>query len=91
MAKNRVGGIAVEQLHSIIQRIEKLEEEKAGITSDIREVYSEAKGNGFDTKAIREVIKLRKLDESERDERETVLDTYRHALGMLPDFDEVSV
>ncbi|MDX1974948.1 MAG: DUF2312 domain-containing protein [Rickettsiales bacterium] len=88
MAKNRVGGVAVEQLRGIIQRVEKLEEEKAGIGADIRDVFAEAKGNGFDVKAIRQIIKLRKMDESEREEQETVLDTYRRALGMLPELDE---
>lgn len=83
----RVGGIATEQLRSIIERVEKLQEEKAAISADISDVFSEAKGNGFDTKAIRQVIKLRKLDASERDEQETILDTYRRALGMLPELD----
>lgn len=81
------GGIAVDQLKSVIGRIEKLEEEKAGITADINDVYAEAKGNGFDTKAIKAVIKLRKLDASEREEQETILDTYLHALGMIPEME----
>ena len=86
---NVVGGVAVEQLRSIIQRIEKLEEEKAAIGADVKEVYAEAKGNGFDTKAIRQIIRLRKMDESDREEQELVLDTYKRALGMQPDlFDE---
>jgi uncharacterized protein (UPF0335 family) len=80
----KVGGIAVDQLKSIIGRIEKLEEEKAAISADIREVFAESKANGFDVKAIRKIIKLRKLDESERDEQETVFDSYRRALGMIP-------
>lgn len=88
MAKAQVGGVAVEQLRSIIQRIEKLEEEKAAVAADIREVYAEAKGNGFDTKAIRSVIRLRKMDASDREEQELVLDTYRRALGMIPELDE---
>jgi uncharacterized protein (UPF0335 family) len=88
MAKNKIGGVAVEQLRSIIQRVEKLEEEKTGIAADIRDVFAEAKGNGFDIKALRSVIRLRKLDEQEREEQETVLDTYRRALGMLPELDE---
>ena len=86
--KNRVGGVAVDQLKSIINRVEKLEEEKAGISADIRDVFAEAKGNGFDTKAIRTIIKLRKMDASEREEQETVLDTYRRALGMIPELEE---
>lgn len=90
MAKNRVGGIAVDQLKSIIGRVEKLEEEKAGIAADIRDVLAEAKSNGFDTKAIRAVLKLRRLDASEREEQETVLDTYLHALGMTPEMEDTA-
>ena len=86
MAKK--GGLAADQLRSIIERVEKLEEEKVGIAADIREVFAEAKGNGFDVKAIRTIIKMRKVDEAEREEAETVLDTYLHALGMIPDFEE---
>lgn len=85
----KVGGIAVEQLRAIVQRVEKLEEEKAALAADIREVYAEAKGNGFDIKAIRSIVKLRKMDASDHEEQETVLDTYKRALGMQPDlFDE---
>ena len=87
MTKAKAGGIAADQLKSIIGRVEKLEEEKAGISADIRDVFAEAKGNGFDVKAIRTIIKMRKMDASEREEQETVLDTYLHALGMLPDED----
>jgi uncharacterized protein (UPF0335 family) len=87
--KPRAGGVAVEQLKSIIGRVEKLEEEKAGISADIRDVFAEAKGNGFDIKAIRTIIKMRKKDASEREEEETVLQTYMNALGMLPLFEEV--
>lgn len=86
--KTRVGGIAADQLRSIIERIEKLEEEKAAIGADIKDVFAEAKGNGFDVKAMRSIIRLRKLDASERDEQETILDTYLRALGMLPQMDE---
>ena len=81
----KAGGLAVDQLKSIIARVEKLEEEKAAISADIRDVFAEAKGNGFDTRAIRTIIKMRKMDASEREEQETVLDTYLHALGMLPE------
>lgn len=84
----KVGGVAVDQLKSIIGRVEKLEEEKAGISADIRDVFAEAKGNGFDVKAIRTIIKMRKMDASEREEAENVLDTYLNALGMLPEFEE---
>lgn len=84
----QVGGVAVEQLRSIVQRIEKLEEEKAAIAADIREVYAEAKGNGFDVKALRSIVRLRKMDASDRDEQELVLDTYRRALGMIPELED---
>jgi uncharacterized protein (UPF0335 family) len=73
---------AKDQLKSIIERIERLEEEKAALTADIREVYSEAKGNGFDTKIIRQVVRLRKLDRADRQEQEAILDLYLAALGM---------
>ena len=81
-------GIAADQLRSIVERVENLEEDKAGIALDIREVYAEAKGNGYDTKAIRELIKLRKKDPQEREEHEYVLDLYKSALGMIPNFDD---
>ena len=90
MSQTQVGGVAVEQLRSIIQRVEKLEEEKAAIAADVKEVYAEAKGNGFDTKALRSVIRLRKLDAADREEQELMLDTYRRALGMIPELDEVA-
>jgi len=80
MAKS--GGVAGDQLKSIIQRIEKLEEEKAGLAADVRDIYAEAKANGFDTKVLRQIIRLRKLDESVRAEQEEMLDLYKHALGM---------
>jgi uncharacterized protein (UPF0335 family) len=86
-SKTQAGGLTVDQLKSIIQRVEKLEEGKAGLSADIRDVFAEAKGNGFDTKAIRTIIKLRKMDDREREEQETVLDTYRRALGMPLSFD----
>ena len=79
----KVGGVAGDQLRSYIERIERLEEEKAALASDVRDVFSEAKANGFDTKAMRAVIRLRKLDASERDEQEHMLDTYKRALGMV--------
>ena len=84
----KAGGIAQDQLKLIIARVEKLEEEKAVIAAYITDVFSEAKGNGFDVKAIRQIIRLRKLDASEREEQQTVLDLYMHAVGMLPDQDE---
>ncbi len=77
-----VGGIASEHLRSYIDRIERLEEEKAERAADIREIYAEAKGNGFDAKTMRKIVSLRKLDQSERNEQEALLDLYRRALGM---------
>lgn len=76
---------AKDQLKSFIERIERLEEEKKSIADDIREVYAEAKGTGFDVKALREIIKLRKMDADERREHEAILETYMNALGMLFD------
>lgn len=73
---------AAEQLRTIIERIERLEEEKAAIGSDIKDVYSEAKGTGFDTKAIRSLIRLRKKEPHEREEEEQLLELYRAAVGV---------
>jgi uncharacterized protein (UPF0335 family) len=78
-------GVARDQLKSVVERIEKLEEEKAAIAGDIKEVYAEAKANGFDTKTLRQVVRLRKQDTAERQEQEALLDLYLHALGMIPD------
>ncbi|MCH2037817.1 MAG: DUF2312 domain-containing protein [Rickettsiales bacterium] len=77
-----------EILKSFIERIERLEEEKASISADIREVFAEAKANGFDTKVLREVIKLLKMDSNERAEKESLLDVYLHALGMSLDSED---
>ena len=77
-----VGGVAGEHLRSYIDRIERLEEEKAGLAADIREIYAEAKGNGFDSRTMRRIVTLRKLDQSERNERDALLDLYRRALDM---------
>ncbi len=79
---SEVGGIAAEKLRAFVERIERLEEEKAALSADIREVYSEAKGSGFDIKIIRKVVALRKLDLSERQEQEELLDVYRRALDI---------
>ncbi len=76
--------IAQGQLRSIVERIERLEEEKAALAADIKEVYAEAKGNGFDTKILRKVVRLRKVDTAERQEEEALMDVYMAALGMLP-------
>lgn len=80
-----VGGVTAEQLRSYIERIERLEEEKAELAANVREVFAEAKANGFDTKVMRQVLKLRKMDASDRAEQESLLDLYLHALGMAPD------
>lgn len=85
---NRVGGVAVDQLKSIISRVENVDEEIAGLNADKRDILAEAKGNGFDVKAIRTIIKMRKMDASEREEQETILETYMNSLGMLPLFDD---
>ncbi|MDX6806678.1 DUF2312 domain-containing protein [Terrihabitans rhizophilus] len=74
--------VAKDQLLSIIERIERLEEEKKGISDDIKEVYAEAKGNGFDTKVLRKVISIRKQDAAEREEQDAILELYLSALGM---------
>jgi uncharacterized protein (UPF0335 family) len=74
---------AKDQLKSIIERIERLEEEKKAISDDIRDVYAESKGNGFDVKALRAIVRMRKQDPNERLEEETILETYMQALGML--------
>ncbi|MDX1401471.1 MAG: DUF2312 domain-containing protein [Kiloniellales bacterium] len=77
-----VQGVAVDRLRSFIERVERLEEEKAALTADIREVYSEAKGDGFDTKIMRQIVRLRKMETADRREQEAVLDLYMSALGM---------
>jgi uncharacterized protein (UPF0335 family) len=74
---------ARDQLKAIIERVERLEEEKKALSDDIRDVFAEAKGNGFDVKALRTVIRLRRLDADERREQDAILETYLHALGML--------
>ena len=73
---------AKDQLKAFIERVERLEEEKKALSDDIRDVYAEAKGNGFDVKALRTIVRLRKMEKSEREEQEAILDTYMHALGM---------
>jgi uncharacterized protein (UPF0335 family) len=78
-----VGGIAADQLRSLIERIERLEEEKAALASDIRDIYAEGKSNGFDTKIMRQIVRLRKMDKADRQEQETLLDLYKQALGLL--------
>ena len=79
-----VGGVAGARLKSLIERIERLEEEKRALGEDIKEVYAEAKGTGFEPKIMRQIIKIRKMDQDEHDEQESLLDVYKRALGMLP-------
>ena len=74
--------VATGQLRSFIERIERLEEEKKTISDDIKEVYAELKGNGFDSKAVREIIRLRKKEDHERQEEEAMIELYKNALGM---------
>jgi uncharacterized protein (UPF0335 family) len=81
----QVGGIAGEQLRAIIDRVERLHEERKAIGEDIKDIYSEARGNGFDCKVIQHLIKLRAQDPSERDEFDTMVEVYARAIGMLPD------
>lgn len=76
-------GVSNDQLRSIIERVERLEEEKAATAADIKQVYAEAKGNGFDTKTIRQLVRIRKQDAAERQEAEAILDIYMEALGMI--------
>ncbi|MCB1537966.1 MAG: DUF2312 domain-containing protein [Rhodospirillales bacterium] len=76
------GGVAGARLKSLVERIEKLEEEKSAIASDVKDVYAEAKGTGFDTKTIRKLIRLRKMDAQKRQEEDELLDLYRAAIGL---------
>jgi uncharacterized protein (UPF0335 family) len=78
-----LGNLSKEQLKSIIERVERLEEEKKSIADDIRDIYAEAKGNGYDAKVLRKVVALRKQDPDARREQTAILETYMHALGML--------
>lgn len=75
--------LGADQIRSIIERIERLEEEKKGVADDIRDVYAEAKGVGFDVKALRAVVRMRRQDATERQEQEAILEIYMQALGML--------
>ena len=77
--------VARDQLRSIVERIERLEEEKKAIADDIREVFAEAKANGFDIKVLRQVLRLRRQDVTERQEQDAIRDLYLHALGMVPE------
>ena len=77
------GGIAQDVLRSFVERIERLEEEKKSLSDDIKDVYSEAKGTGFDVKILREVVRMRKMEDHERQEHEALIDLYTHALNMV--------
>ena len=77
------GNFAGDRLKTLIERIERLEEEKAGLAEDVRDVFAEAKSAGFDVKVMRQVIRLRKIDGNERAEQEEILELYKAALGML--------
>ncbi len=79
---SKAGGVAGDHLKSFIERIERLEEEKKALADDIRDVYSEAKANGFEVKIMRQIVKIRKMDKDELDEQQALLDTYLLALGM---------
>lgn len=83
-ADDQTYGIAADRLRSLVERIERLEEEKQALAGDIRDVYAEAKANGFDTKTLRQVVRLRKQDAHERQEQDALLDLYLNALGMIP-------
>jgi uncharacterized protein (UPF0335 family) len=80
---HNVAGIAGDRLKSFVERIERPEEEKRSLGADIKEVYAEAKGSGFDTKIMRQLIKERRMDKDDLDEQQTLLDVYRRALGQL--------
>ena len=79
-----IGGIAGDRLRSFIERIERLHEERQALSRDIAECYSEAKGYGFDTRIIKILVKIRRLDKDDLDEQEALLDVYKRALGMIP-------
>lgn len=78
-----VGGIAADRLKSFVERIERLESEKQGLSEDIKEVYAESKSTGFDNKIIRQIIRLRKMDKADRQEQRAILELYEEALGMV--------
>lgn len=79
---NTAGGVAAERLRSIIERVERLEDERKALGADINDIFAEAKSAGFDVKIVKQIIKLRKQDPAEVEEQETLLDTYRRALGL---------
>jgi len=82
-AEQPAGRFAKDHLKAFVERVERLEEEKKALSDDIRDVYAEAKGNGFDAKAMRIIVRMRKQDKNERAEQEAIVETYMHALGMI--------
>nr|WP_085906156.1 DUF2312 domain-containing protein [Kiloniella majae] len=80
---NAINGVTADRLRGFIERIERLEEEKKGITDDIKEIYAESKALGFNTKIMRKIVSLRKLEQQDRMELEELIDVYKHALGMV--------
>lgn len=86
----KTGGVEASKLKSYIERIERLEEDKKGIADDVRDVFAEAKANGFDTKTMRQIIKLRKMKANERTEAEYMLDLYKRALGLDIELEEAA-
>ncbi|WP_321446929.1 DUF2312 domain-containing protein [uncultured Cohaesibacter sp.] len=84
------GGVAADQLRAFVERIERLEEEKKSIADDIKDVYAEAKGNGYDVKVMRQIVRMRKQDSNERQEMDALLDLYLNALGMAPSEEQAS-
>lgn len=79
---SNVGGIAGDRLRSFIERVERLEEEKRGIQADIKDIYAEAKGTGFDTKVMRQIVRIRRMESHQRQEMDALLDLYKSALGI---------
>ncbi len=85
----QIAGVTGEFLLQYIQRIERLEQDRAAVSEDVKSVYAEAKNNGFDTKIMKQIVKLREMDPNERDEQETLLDIYKQAIGMMiPDTED---
>ena len=83
MSENpEVGGISADKLRSIIERVERLEEERKALAGDVKDIFTEAKSDGFDVKIIKQIIRQRKQEPAEIEEQETILDTYKRALGM---------
>ena len=81
-AEIKSGGVAVDRLRSLVDRIERLEEERKGLANDIKDIYAEAKSAGFDPKVLKQLVRVRKQEAAEVEEQETMLDIYRRALGM---------